>query len=66
MSSNRTIRSLRNARSFQSKAQVENSGLQLLAETRPAKSVRGLHPGDVVYWLACLGGACLLLLCATT
>ena len=24
------------------------------------------HPGDVLYWVACLGGACLLLLCATT
>jgi hypothetical protein len=23
------------------------------------------HPGDVVYWVATLGGACLLLLCAT-
>ena len=23
------------------------------------------HPSDVIYWLACLGGACLLLLCAT-
>lgn len=25
----------------------------------------GPHPGDVVYWVACLGGACLLVLCAT-
>lgn len=24
------------------------------------------HPGDVLYWVACLGGACLLLLSATT
>ena len=24
------------------------------------------HPGDVLYWVACLGGACLLILCATT
>ncbi|HEX3571869.1 MAG TPA: hypothetical protein VHU44_13695 [Acidobacteriaceae bacterium] len=23
------------------------------------------HPGDLVYWVACLGGGCLLLLCAT-
>jgi hypothetical protein len=23
------------------------------------------HPADLVYWVACLGGACLLLLCAT-
>jgi hypothetical protein len=26
---------------------------------------RGTHPADLVYWVACLGGACLLLLCAT-
>jgi hypothetical protein len=26
---------------------------------------RGTHPGDILYWAACLGGACLLLLCAT-
>jgi hypothetical protein len=26
----------------------------------------GPHPGDVLYWVACLGGAGLLLLCATT
>lgn len=24
------------------------------------------HPGDVLYWVACLGGACLLLIKATT
>jgi len=24
------------------------------------------HPGDVLYWVACLGGACLLLLAAIT
>ncbi|HEV2646291.1 MAG TPA: hypothetical protein VGU46_08010 [Acidobacteriaceae bacterium] len=24
-----------------------------------------IHPGDILYWTACLGGACLLLLCAT-
>jgi hypothetical protein len=26
----------------------------------------GPHPCDVLYWVACLGGAGLLLLCATT
>jgi hypothetical protein len=26
----------------------------------------GPHPYDVLYWVACLGGAGLLLLCATT
>ena len=29
-------------------------------------SSRRLHPGDVLYWVACLGGAGLLILCATT
>jgi hypothetical protein len=24
------------------------------------------HPGDILYWVACLGGVCLLLLSATT
>lgn len=26
---------------------------------------RGPHPGDVLYWVACVGGACLLLMAAT-
>ena len=26
---------------------------------------RGPHPGDVLYWVACVGGACLLLIAAT-
>jgi hypothetical protein len=26
---------------------------------------RTTHPGDILYWAACLGGACLLLLCST-
>jgi hypothetical protein len=26
---------------------------------------RGPHPGDVLYWMACVGGACLLLMAAT-
>ena len=37
----------------------------LLPETRSPKPF-GPHPGDILYWVACLGGACLLLLCATT
>ena len=39
-------------------------GIHLLPETRNPRG--GWHPGDVLYWVACLGGACLLLLCATT
>jgi hypothetical protein len=35
----------------------------MLADTR---SPRGPHPGDVLYWVACVGGACLLILAATT
>ncbi len=27
---------------------------------------RGPHPGDVLYWVACVGGACLLLMAATS
>jgi hypothetical protein len=30
------------------------------------ESPRRLHPGDILYWVACLGGAGLLILCATT
>ena len=37
----------------------------LQADTR-GTGPRGPHPGDVLYWVACLGGACLLLLSATT
>ena len=40
-------------------------GIHLLPDTRNPK-LGGWHPGDVLYWVACLGGACLLLLCATT
>ena len=39
-------------------------GLHLISDTRGTRP-RGPHPGDVIYWVACLGGACLLLLCAT-
>jgi hypothetical protein len=48
-----------------SDAPNEQRGLHLLADTR-GTGPRGPHPGDVLYWVACLGGACLLLLCATT
>jgi hypothetical protein len=39
--------------------------LRLLPDTRGG-GPRGPHPGDVLYWVACLGGACLLILSATT
>ena len=39
--------------------------LHLLTDT-PKVGRRRPHPGDVLYWVACLGGACLLLLSATT
>ncbi|HEX9201780.1 MAG TPA: hypothetical protein VF865_19640 [Acidobacteriaceae bacterium] len=39
------------------------SGAYLPPDTR---GPRKPHPGDVLYWVACLGGACLLLLSATT
>ena len=45
--------------------QAAHRGLHLLADTR-GTGPRGPHPGDVLYWVACLGGACLLLLSATT
>jgi hypothetical protein len=66
VSANRTFRSLQNVRSFHSEAQPENSGPNVPADTRGTGPARGPHPGDVLYWVACLGGACLLLLCATT
>jgi hypothetical protein len=40
-------------------------GLHLLARSA-SDGRRRLHPGDVLYWAACLGGVCLLLLSATT
>jgi hypothetical protein len=39
--------------------------LRLPPDTR-STGPRGPHPGDVLYWVACLGGACLLILSATT
>ncbi len=58
-------RSLRSTRGIRSEGKPENPGLYLVADTRAA-GPRGPHPVDVVYWVACLGGACLLLLTATT
>lgn len=52
--------------------------LQEDAATRPAANLlhfppdtrgggpRGPHPGDVLFWVACVGGACLLLMAATS
>lgn len=40
-------------------------GIALLRDTRFGRYIQNLHPGDVVYWVAGLGGACLLLLKAT-
>ena len=61
---------LTNAQSLQSSTENnrdtrKHRGLYLLADTR-GTGPRGPHPGDVLYWAACLGGACLLLLSATT
>jgi hypothetical protein len=58
-------RNLHSVRGFHSEGQPEDSGLHLVADTR-GTGPRGPHPGDVLYWVACLGGACLLLLSATT
>jgi hypothetical protein len=66
ISANRVHRSLQNAPSFPAEVRPETPGLRGLADTRGTGPARGLHPGDVLYWVACLGGACLLLLCATT
>ena len=40
-------------------------GMDMLRDTRLGRYVQNLHPGDVVYWVAGLGGACLLLIKAT-
>jgi hypothetical protein len=39
-------------------------GLYRPAETS-GRSPRAPHPGDIAYWVTCLGAACLLLLAAT-
>jgi hypothetical protein len=46
-------------------AESERLGIHLVPETRGG-GPRGPHPGDILYWVACLGGACLLLIAATT
>jgi hypothetical protein len=48
-----------------SAAPAPHRGLHLLADTARG-GPRRPHPGDVLYWVACLGGVCLLLLSATT
>jgi hypothetical protein len=45
-------------------AEATPLGLHLPPDTR-GSGRRGPHPGDVLYWVACLGGACLLLIAAT-
>lgn len=40
-------------------------GMDMLADTRFGRYVENLHPSDIVYWVACVGGACLLLIKAT-
>ena len=47
------------------RAEAAHRGLHLPPDTRRG-GPRGPHPVDVLYWVACLGGAGLLLLCATT
>lgn len=38
--------------------------LRLPPDTRSG-GPRRPHPGDILYWVACVGGACLLLIAAT-
>ena len=40
-------------------------GFNALRDTRLGRYLENLHPGDIVYWVAGLGGACLLLIKAT-
>jgi hypothetical protein len=46
-------------------AEAADRSLHLPPDTRNGNP-RRLHPGDILYWVACLGGAGLLILCATT
>ena len=46
-------------------AEQARLGIHLVPDTRNG-GPRRPHPGDILYWVACLGGACLLLLSATT
>lgn len=43
--------------------QIEETGLAV-ETAQPSWLQSHTHPSDVVYWVACFGGACLLLLCA--
>ena len=47
-----------------SHAYAAQGNLYMLADTRNT-GPRVPHPGDVLFWVVCLGGACLLLLIAT-
>ena len=46
--------------------QLEENGIvmQTAQAGQPSWLQTHAHPSDVVYWVACFGGACLLLLCA--
>jgi hypothetical protein len=54
--------------------QLTNDQLLQAAEAAPyaadvvhlPRITRGPHPGDILYWVTCVGGACLLLIEATT
>ena len=63
LASSRSHRNLDSARALRTEQLPETNGLHLVADTH---GPRRPHPADVLYWVACLGGACLLLLCATT
>ena len=43
--------------------QIDENGL-MVGGPQPTWVERYTHPSDVVYWVACFGGACLLLLAA--
>ena len=47
------------------RAPEAHRGLHLVPDTLGG-GPRRPHPGDVLYWVACLGGACLLLIAATS
>jgi len=47
-----------------SHAYAAQGNLYVLADTRGG-GPRIPHPGDILFWVVCLGGACLLLLIAT-
>jgi hypothetical protein len=53
------------AESASYQAESERLGIHLVPDTRGG-GPRGPHPGDILYWVACLGGVGLLLIAATT